>query len=1137
MNVSTNPATRFLPGILLVFFMALAVPVLTSAQTTAPESTTIEPISDLNKKTLENKIQQVESDTNLAQETMDRLVNLYRKTISNLESETARLKAAEDFRLARQNAPAMTRSLEQRTVEAKKTSPEESIEVSPETSIDILEQSLLKEKADLAAVSANLQKAREAIKYQSNRPQVIRDELVEARKQASGLADKLKPTSSEDHSDPLVQASSWVRESSARALTAQIRMLDEELLSQPARLDLLEAELEKAEHSVRFVTARTEILEKLLNEKRLEQALLAEDKAATAQALAAGSHPLVVQIAARNAELSSLISTLTGKLEALEQERSSINAEIVRINNDFTSAKKKLDVAGLSQILGQVLQEQRRSLPDTRSYRAKADKIEKQIAEISLAQIQHKDELADLRDVDEYVDKYVATARDEVGTQTRSKLFDLANDRKLFLDQASNTEEAYLRALSDLDFAQRALNDTAQEFDTYLTERLLWIRSTNPVSLATLTILPGQIRQLLAVQNWHDILATLYRQATSKPWIVLTLLAFGLLLWKERALRKQLLATGSHVGNVINDRIAYTAWGLVLTPVLALSWPLLLAGIGWQLADAGYSSSFTKNVGSALLLTAQGLFMLRAYRVLCMKGGVAERHFRWPAASLALLRRDIDIFIYTFLPAGFIALVVINSNMPGHDEGLGRLAFVFASLALAGFLYRVLNPTRGAMREISVRQKKPAKIGMQYLRLIIAIIIPIASAILALLGYLYSAGTLLENLIQTLWLILELVILHQFVERWLLIARRRLALQQARAEREARLAARNEVAAPTEDVPEFEEPKIDIDALSDDIRKLLNTSLVILATVVLWASWSDILPAFRIFEDITLWQHKVDVEGVIEYRPITLANLGLAIISLVVLVLLVKRLPAFIEILLRQSATISPGSIYAIKSLASYTVIAIGVVVVFSTLGGSWSEIQWVFAALGVGIGFGLQEIVANFISGLIILFERPIRVGDMVTVGEVNGIVTKIRIRATTIRDFDRKELLVPNKEFITNRLLNWSLSDTVTRVMIPVGVAYGSDVALAARLMEEAANESEHALSEPPTSVIFDSFGDNSLVLILRYFIDNPDFRIISKSKVNEAINDKFNAAGITISFPQRDIHLDTERPLDIRIHRGDD
>jgi potassium efflux system protein len=109
---------------------------------------------------------------------------------------------------------------------------------------------------------------------------------------------------------------------------------------------------------------------------------------------------------------------------------------------------------------------------------------------------------------------------------------------------------------------------------------------------------------------------------------------------------------------------------------------------------------------------------------------------------------------------------------------------------------------------------------------------------------------------------------------------------------------------------------------------------------------------------------------------------------------------------------------------------------VLNTIGAQWSQLQWLVAALGVGIGFGLQEIVTNFISGLIILFDRPVRVGDIVTVGDTDGVVTKIRIRATTIRNWDRKELLVPNKEFITGRLLNWSLSDQMTRVVIIVGV-----------------------------------------------------------------------------------------------------
>jgi potassium efflux system protein len=188
-----------------------------------------------------------------------------------------------------------------------------------------------------------------------------------------------------------------------------------------------------------------------------------------------------------------------------------------------------------------------------------------------------------------------------------------------------------------------------------------------------------------------------------------------------------------------------------------------------------------------------------------------------------------------------------------------------------------------------------------------------------------------------------------------------------------------------------------------------------------------------------------------------------------------------------------------------------------------------------VGIGFGLQEIVANFISGIIVLFERPIRIGDVITIGDTDGTVTKIRSRATTIRNWDGKELLVPNKEFITGRLLNWSLSDQVTRVILSVGIAYGSDVRLAMRLLEEAARENENVLDDPAPSVIFETFGDNALGLLLRCFVDSTDLRFPTVSALNQAINDKFNAAGIVIAFPQRDLHLDTSRPLQVELRHA--
>jgi len=215
-----------------------------------------------------------------------------------------------------------------------------------------------------------------------------------------------------------------------------------------------------------------------------------------------------------------------------------------------------------------------------------------------------------------------------------------------------------------------------------------------------------------------------------------------------------------------------------------------------------------------------------------------------------------------------------------------------------------------------------------------------------------------------------------------------------------------------------------------------------------------------------------------------------------------------------------------------YVIVGVGVSVFFSILGGSWSQIQWLVAALSVGIGFGMQEIVANFISGLIILFERPIRVGDTVTVGGVSGVVSRINIRATTITKYERQELLVPNKEFITSHLLNWTLTEPITRVRIPVGIAYGSDVVQAMILMKEAAEEHEKVMDDPAPSVIFESFGDNALGLLLRAFLPSLENRVSTNTDLHKAINHKFNEAGIVIAFPQRDIQLDTSDPLRISI-----
>jgi potassium-dependent mechanosensitive channel len=191
-------------------------------------------------------------------------------------------------------------------------------------------------------------------------------------------------------------------------------------------------------------------------------------------------------------------------------------------------------------------------------------------------------------------------------------------------------------------------------------------------------------------------------------------------------------------------------------------------------------------------------------------------------------------------------------------------------------------------------------------------------------------------------------------------------------------------------------------------------------------------------------------------------------------------------------------------------------------LGLRWQNVQWLAAALTVGLGFGLQEVFANFISGLIILFERPIRVGDIVTVDDVSGVVSKIRMRATTITNWDRKEFIVPNKEFITGRVLNWTLSDAVNRITINVGVAYGTDTEKVRAILLQVCEEQPLLLKDPAPVASFESFGESTLNFSLKCFLPNFEGRLDTLHVLNTRIAEEFRKADVEIAFPQRDLRI---------------
>ena len=268
----------------------------------------------------------------------------------------------------------------------------------------------------------------------------------------------------------------------------------------------------------------------------------------------------------------------------------------------------------------------------------------------------------------------------------------------------------------------------------------------------------------------------------------------------------------------------------------------------------------------------------------------------------------------------------------------------------------------------------------------------------------------------------------------------------------------------------------------------------------------------------------------IESPGISFGDLGLALLILLMTIVAAKNLPGLLEISIPQQLPLDAGARYAITTLTRYVVVAVGIVLACNTIGFRWSQVQWLVAALTVGLGFGMQEIFANFVSGLILLFERPIRVGDVVTIDDITGRreSNSIQTRATTVTNWDRKDFIVPNKEFITGRLLNWTRSDKINRIVINVGVAYGSDTEKARQLIEQVLREHGEVLDDPVPLVTFENFGDSTLDFVVRCYLAKLDNRLQTIHDLHTAIDQAFRKAHIEIAFPQRDIHIRTGSEL---------
>lgn len=272
------------------------------------------------------------------------------------------------------------------------------------------------------------------------------------------------------------------------------------------------------------------------------------------------------------------------------------------------------------------------------------------------------------------------------------------------------------------------------------------------------------------------------------------------------------------------------------------------------------------------------------------------------------------------------------------------------------------------------------------------------------------------------------------------------------------------------------------------------------------------------------------VKGYLEISLVQLGELNITlwlILYTLVAVLLLFYLSAKFKSLLVNRVFVrymsNVGTRQAIGSIIRYALILLGLIIIVQSVGIDLTSLTVLAGALGVGIGFGLQNITNNFISGLIILFERPIKEGDRIQVGGTHGKVVKISPRATTVLTNDNIAIIVPNSDFISKEVTNWSYVDDKVRFKIPVSVAYGSDLRFVEKLLLEVAEENESVLKSPAPTVRVHTFGDRGIEMqLLPWTSSMMQVQGRFRSDINFAIVEKFNKHKIEIPFPQRDLHL---------------
>ncbi|WP_109079153.1 mechanosensitive channel MscK [Aggregatibacter kilianii] len=856
------------------------------------------------------------------------------------------------------------------------------------------------------------------------------------------------------------------------------------------------------------------VIQEVINQKNLAQSQNQVEQAQQQQQSAVKNNFIQKELD-RNAQLSQFLLEQTEKTNTLTQDELRMRNVLENLTQTQRTIDEQISALQGTLVLSRIIQLQKQKLPTNLNIQG----LSKQIADLRVQIFDITQRRNELYDLDAYVTKVQADENQTFTDTEKTQLTNLLTERRKIASDVIKSLNNQLNLAISLELTQQQITQISDQIQAKLDQQSFWVKSNNPINLDWFKTLPmslgaqfdGIAKKLGFPTNFDNLPYLL-------TYVFILVVIGGIIFKFKPAIKHRLALINGEINTLRSDSQWHTPIALFYTAILSLSGTLWFLAIcqllgffffrnpaefwQWSLSMAGYWWFFS--------------FLLAVLR----PNGILVRHFGFSQESAEKFQSITKRIIVA-------VVLLLNTSVFSNvmDSGLANdiLGEINTIVAL-GFCIAIIAPrfNRAVNTFGNGTQDNRDKIILKIIRILLRLA-PVGLIVLVVLGYYYTALNLISHIINTYiaWVVWSLA--RHTVYRAITVASRRLAYRRLQEKRQQKQADSND-GSPSDDVVMITEQEEGL-ALNQVRSQLLSFADLFIWTALfamLYYVWSDLVTVASYLRDITLWQQISTTEAGVVTESISLFNLIVALVIISITYILVRNIPGILEVLFFSRVKLSQGTPYTINTLLTYILVAIGGAWAFATLGMSWSKLQWLFAALSVGLGFGMQEIFANFVSGIILLFERPIRVGDTVTINGVTGTVAKIRIRAITLIDADRKEVIVPNKSFVTGQVINWALSNTVTRLVISIGVAYGSDLELVKRLLLQAASEQDNVMKDPEPRALFLSFGASTLDHELRVYVSQLSERTNTIDALNRRINELFAENNVDIAFNQLDIFI---------------